>query len=118
MESVTSMMSVSANDGVRNLDDDEADQLDFTEHSAETSAQLLEITNKFSELLNSKDDEEEEKEEKENDVKSKAEKRLFGKTGQYFSFALLIFVVSWCGGAKFRRAQWTFVAATRDASLR
>lgn len=73
------MMSVSANDGVRNLDDDEADQLDFAEHSAETSAQLLEITNKFSELLNSNDDEEEDK-----DVKGNAEKRLFAKTGQCF----------------------------------
>lgn len=48
MESVTSMMSVSANDGVRNLDDDE---LDIGDHSAETSAQIYELANKFSELM-------------------------------------------------------------------
>lgn len=48
MESITSMMSVSANDGVQNLDDDE---LDIGEHSAETSAQIFELANKFSELM-------------------------------------------------------------------
>ena len=52
MESVTSMMSVSANDGVRNLDDDD---IDIGEHSAETSAQIFEIASKFSELLHDKD---------------------------------------------------------------
>lgn len=90
MESVTSMMSVSANDGVGNLDDDDGDQLDFADHSAETSAQLAEYTSKFSELL--KDDEEKdeglkgkEKEKQENveSSKSNAEKRQFeARTGQ------------------------------------
>lgn len=53
MESVTSMMSVTANDGVRNLDDDD---IDIAEHSAETSAQIFEIANKFSELLQDQDE--------------------------------------------------------------
>lgn len=104
MESVTSMMSVSASDGVRNLDDDEGDQLDFAEHSAETMAQMAEITSKFSELL--KDDHEDVDDEVEgwskkkekakiefmedskSEAKSKAEKRQFGddRTGQWLHF--------------------------------
>lgn len=124
MESVTSMMSVSANDGVGNLDDDDGDQLDFADHSAETSAQLAEYTSKFSELL--KDDEEKdeglkgkEKEKQENveSSKSNAEKRQFeARTGQLLLFFVCLnFMVS--GGQKSFLGAMNFYC-TRDASLR
>ena len=73
MESVTSMMSVSANDGVRNLDDDE---IYIIEHSTETSAQLSELTNKFLELTNVEDTQD--KEPIGNKMKGQCELQLCG----------------------------------------
>lgn len=73
MESLTSMMSINATDGVQNLDDE--DDVEIADHSAETSAQIFELANKFSELLQSndvdpKDEEKKEEEEKKAKINS------------------------------------------------
>lgn len=50
MESMASLMSMKPEDPVPNLDDDD---FPVADHSAETSAQISELTSKFSELLQS-----------------------------------------------------------------
>lgn len=79
MESLTSMMSINATDGVQNLDDE--DDVEIADHSAETSAQIFELANKFSELLQSndvdpKDEEKKEEEEKKAKINSINESKV------------------------------------------